>query len=448
MVSEKRKESMKKYNQSISNESKQQYAMNRLLMRLKDGNTKVIQRNTLFKYPWSDGEKNFLSKYLPDQSHTKKRELITQTIDNEAVEEMNFEELLHCSNIEKYIRTRDNYKPSNVGTSRTLSEDTKINNVSQAKALCRMYGTEDFRLIFNDSPKELYSKLASYVIPNGMKNAGKTYEHSSLKKKVEVLFILMKEYDPVIEYIKQKTYHDLDGYVKELERVSVNLQQNAESKTIEKLENNSTTDSVFENFKALFQLEATLKEQSTKTLSNNLHYMTILLHTYGTFKKSIEPRNVSFIPRLDYDKITLTDNNKNLLGNGKFYNYKTGRMYLKGVESTKQGGNYDFDYIVSKYVREQILTSIEAYPRMYLLGNYTPSTIGRTFKTLTGITNTDYRHLIETVYTILKVDSVVLSNAMAHTPLTGKAIYLENLVDKYDDDKRQMIVDYFKTLAK
>ena len=74
VVSDERKASMKRYNDNLSAEQKQQNAMTYLFRRLQSGQTKSIQKNTLAKYPWTEQEKQFLKQFIP--KNDDKRQLI------------------------------------------------------------------------------------------------------------------------------------------------------------------------------------------------------------------------------------------------------------------------------------------------------------------------------------------------------------------------------------
>jgi len=450
-VSEARKASMKKYNQSISLESKRQYAMTRLFVRLKSGTQKVIQKNTLTKFPWTEAEKEYLKNFLPSDSMRARQRLI------EPEPEIDFETLLHCSKVKEYLDTRTNYTPSRLSSGQ-IRDKTMENDASQVSVLCRIFNTEDFRKIFDETPNNLLSKLKSYVIPKGYKNAGSTYKDSSLKSKIKILFVLMKEYPPASEYIKQKTNHDFKQYYTDLERISSDLQQSSETSTIQKAEANLTNqDDILHNLKELFRLVSILDKKKNHSMSDNLNHLLSLFYTYGTFKKTIDPDNVALIPRLALDKIKIeTQKNAVFQGDGKYYNSSTGRLYLKGRDSGKQGGLYEYNFIMTKFVKDEIKRSLQLFPRDYLFGTYTSATIGRNISKLINKhletklvkTNTDIRHLYETVYKILKVNGNTLSNAMGHSPMMGKSTYKQSLIDEYDDDKRQLIVDFFKSLSK
>ena len=268
-----------------------------------------------------------------------------------------------------------------------------------------------------------------------------------------VIFTLLNEYPHAINYVKQK--HDFKDYYKKLGVFSDELQNQEQADTIQRIEENPTTmTEILHNVKELFNLEDTLKNLANKNKSDNLHHLLILLYTYGMFNKKVKPENISFISRLSLDDILLIDSEKPVFrGDGKFYAVKTGRMYLSGVDSSKTG--FTYNYIVPDYVRDYIQTSYEKFPRKYLLDTYTSTTVGRVFQDMLKKAdminiknNTDYRHLFETVYRVLKVDEIKLSKSIGHAPLTGRGIYKMVVSDENDDGKRKLIVEFFKTLSK
>jgi len=466
-LSDARKASMKKYNLCITLESKQQYAMTRIFVRLQSGKQKVIQKNTLTKFPWTAEEKTFLKQFIKKQDTRQRiinnnpaKRSTMDDIDSESDEEpepvIDYKKELHCDKVREYMGTRSNYKPNRLGASPKIADATLTMDVSNVNVLCRVYETEDFRKIFDDTPEEFNRKMTEYIIPKGYVGAGRTYSSATRKKKMAVLFTLMNEYKPAVSYLKNKTTHDFDAYFKKLGEFSGELKFKEQSETNKRIETRKTTQTeILDNVKALFWLEETLKQKSLSSKSGNLHYLIILLYTYGMFNKTIKPKNIAFISRLSLDEIKLVSNPKQVFeGDGKYYNTKTGQMYFKGRDSSKTG--YTYDYVVPEYVKDQINKSIEKYPRKFLLDTYTSSTIGRNFKDLmnkyTTTTlvklNTEYRHLMETVFRLLNVDEITLSKAIGHEPRTGKAIYKLNVIDENDDAKRQLIVDYFKSLIK
>ena len=329
---------------------------------------------------------------------------------------------------------------------------------SNVNVLCRVYETEDFRKILNNTPEEFNRKMTDYIIPKGSKNSGQSYTAATRKKKMAVIFTLLNEYPPAIKYVKEK--QDFKEYYTQLGVFSGELKTQEQADTIERIEKNPTTlDDILHNVKELFKLEDTLQKNALKSKADNLHHLVILLYTYGMFNETVKPENISFISRLSLDNIKLVSNPEQVFrGNGKFYNTETGQMYLSGSDSSKTGyiPIYTYDYTVPKYVKDHIATSISMFPREFLLDTYTSATIGRVFKDMLNRfasmknvkDNTDYRHLFETVYRILNVDETTLSRAMGHAPLTGKGIYNMVVEDENDDYKIQLMVDFFKKISK
>ena len=451
-VSEKRKASMRQYNINLSFESKQQYAMTRVFLRLQSKEQKVIQKSTMTKYPWTEPEKEYLRNFLPSQN--KKRQRIIEP-EPEPEPEIDYEKELHCDRVKEYMGSRHFYvKPNRVGAPETIGEKTKTMDVSNTNVLCRVYQTKDFRKILDDTPENFNRKMTDYIIPENTRGAGETYKSSTRKKKMAVIFTLLNEYPPAINYVKQQ--HDFETYYTELGVFSGELKTQEQADTIERIEKNPTNyNEILHNVKEIFDLEAKLKQKALKNKSDNLHHLLILLYTYGMFNKTVKPENISFISRLSVGQIKLIHNAKQVFrGEGKYYNTQTGRLYLSGRSTSRTG--YTYNYIVPKYVKDQIDISLEKYPRENLFDTYTAATIGRVFKqmlknfaTMIRVdNNTDYRHLFETVYRLLKIDEVKLSKSIGHSPLTGRGIYKIPVTDENDEDKRQLLVNYFKTLAK
>ena len=176
-VSESRKESMSRYNKNITSEAKQQYAMTRIFVRLQSGQQKVIQKNTLTKFPWTEPEKEYLKNFLPSQN--KKRQGIiepepetepepepetetepetepepetetepepeTETepepepeteTEPEPEPEIDYETDLHCDKVRDYLGSRHFYvKPNRVGAKETIADDTKRMDKSNVNVL-------------------------------------------------------------------------------------------------------------------------------------------------------------------------------------------------------------------------------------------------------------------------------------------------------------------------
>jgi|DEB0MinimDraft_4_1074332.scaffolds.fasta_scaffold33071_2 hypothetical protein len=464
VVSDERKASMKRYNDSITAEQKQQNAMTKLFQRLQTGQTQKIQKNTLTKFPWTEQEKTFLKKFIPQKDNVR-QQIIRGSMDDVDSDsddeqppqepEMDYEQLLHCDEVMKYMNTRTNYKPSRVSSSPTISIQTRTQDKSNAKTLCVIYKTTDFREILNDDPKSFYEKVASYIIPNG-KSKGKTYDASTRLKKLAVIFTLLNEYEPAISYVKNKTNHDFETYYNELEEISTQNARTSQSDTLQKRITNITGhEELLNELKQLFGLEQTLKEKSLKSLEDNLNYIIILMFSYGCFNKSVKPENVAFIPRLSIDKIAINNTRSSKVeGDTKVYHRRTGRMYIKGSDALKTGKRYSFDYIVTPYVKKQLSLSINKFPRDILLDQLNSEKIGKQLSklirantTMKSDTNTKIRHLYETIFKVLKVDELTISSAMAHDPFTGDVIYTEKLKDEFNDEKRQTIVDFFNELA-
>jgi len=438
MVSEQRKISMQKYNKSMTTDQKKKYAMNQLFIRLRSGKQKVIQKNTIEKFDWDDDELDYLRKFLPSK---KKRVIIEQE------QPIDYEKDLHCDMIKAYLGSRHHSVSQ-------ISAKTKQNDLSSVNVLSRVYDTKDFRKIFDDTPSEFNLKIREFIIPEGYKGYGKVYSPASLKKRFSVLFTLINEYSPVKEYVKLK--HDYNTYFKQLEMSSGFIKVQDQSDTIKRIEGKTTTQpAILQDVKNLFNLESILQFDKNKTKTDNLHHILILLYTYGIFNKTIKPENIAFISRLSLNDIKIVSDAKKVFrGDGKFYNIKTGRFYLSGKSTSKTG--YTYNYILPKYVRDQIIQSLKMFPREFLLDTYTAQSIGVIIQSILQkhITfsliknNTDYRHLFETVFRLMKIDEITLSRAIGHIPMTGRGIYKLTVIDEHDDDKRQLIVDYFKTLAK
>ena len=478
VVSNDRKESMALYNSKLTDEIKNQYKMNKILKDLATGKQKHVRKSTINnpEYNWGDQLPYLKSKLLPSIADRRKNILadapqanVNNDYDDDEDDDeepepepepeheapIDYAKLLHCKAVKAYLGSRSNYKAKNI-TDKGIAGQTKTMDESNATVVCRIYKTEDFRKILNDTADQYFKKLSTYKIPNG-KSIGRTYSASTLKKKLGIIFILLNEYEPAISYIKNKTTHDFEKYYSEMEKISGLMKRQSQTDTINRTEARKTTqDEIYNNLKQLFNIETIMKPDRMTSLSNNLHYIEMLLYTQGCFEKTMKLENIRFVPRLDFDEIKLVSNAKQKFqGDGKYYNTKTGRLYLKGKDSSKTA--YLYDYILTKYVQKEINASIKKYPRENLLDTYTDSTIGRVFKdmlrkhttnTTQLKTNTDYRHLFETVYSILKIDTNIISAAIGHQPMTGKGIYKASVIDQYDEAKTKLLDDLFKSLKK
>lgn len=482
---------MKRYNDNMSAETKQQNAMTKLFKRLQSGKTKTVQKHTLTKYPWSEDEKAFLKQYIPKKDDVRQRIInnppprrrmddIDSDSDDEPAyipeptparersreptpepevveleEELDYETLLHCDAVANYMNTRSNYKPNRISAPQSIAQQTRTQDKSNAKTLCKIYQTEDFREILKDDPQTFYNKVANYKIPNG-KAKGQSYSAATRVKKIAVIFTLLNEYEPAISYVKNKTTHDFKEYYQALEKISTQNARTSQSDTLKKrLANITAHEEILNDLKQLYNLENSLKATSQESLEDNLNYIIILMFTYGCFDKTIDPDNVAFIPRLSIDKISINNTRSNKVeGDAKMYHRRTGRLYIKGEDALKTGRRYSFDYNVPKYVKQQLSLSINTFPREMLLGDWSTEKIGKQLSkvirantTMKADTNTKLRHLYETVFKVLEVNDLTISSALAHDPFTGDVIYTDRLIDEYNDEKRQTIVDFFDKLA-
>ena len=460
VVSDDRKKSMKVYNQNLTDEIKVQYKMNKILAELASGKQKYVRQGTIDKYTWGDQLPYIKSKLLPSLAQRRNQmRLVVENqpsddedplFDNDDYNEtepepprdqFDYEKDLHCSVIEEVANNRPN-----------ITKTTQTNNLSKIRVLCRVSKTKDFRKILDDTPEELYKKHKEYIIPPNIRNAGKPYSPSTIKKNLDIILSLYAEYPPIKSYIENKTNHE--DYKKRLEIISTEQKDLGESALID-MEDLAPTnkEDLMKELYALYGLETKLKKDMNRNVTANNRYMVALMYSYGIFKDDIDYQKVAYVPRLSLDNIVI-DNYPTFKhkGDGKFYHRASGRLYMKGRDAHKTGGKYSYDHKVAKYVKDQIEKSLTKFPREHLL-NYTSSTIGRelsslmeTHMSIPKFNNTRARKVYETILKAIGISSSQRSKALAHSPSVAKVNYIKTLVKNFIDQDKTEIIGFFKKL--
>jgi hypothetical protein len=346
-----------------------------------------------------------------------------------------------------------NWLKSRIGqahnSTEAISKAQGINTVSHVKNICKIFKTEDFRDVLT-----LNYEIMVDTIRNAKKPDGSGYALKTSQNKLETMITIIKSYPPAKEFVERvhgdyKTYLDTAKAHKNITKL-----ENDSNKQLEREANPVSAQELSEKFESVFKAEEILAETRNQSEYNNTKYIVQLMYTYGMFEKRISADTISFVPRLALDGIQLDfeDDSKHLDDKeGKFYHVAEGRMILRGKESHKTGGLFDYDYVLSKYARERILESLEKFPRTVLIDR-TAQTIGKLFTqnmmdTMNmKMTNTNLRHVIETVYHLLGTSPARMSLALGHSVSTGVAIYREQLDTTHDDAYKSLLVAFMKTL--
>jgi hypothetical protein len=334
-------------------------------------------------------------------------------------------------------------------TTESISKAQAVNTVSHVRNICKIFNTKDFQTVLQMNYEEIVDTIKNAKKPNGSGYALKTSQN-----KLETMITIIKSYPPAKTFV-ERVHGDYKTYLSSAKaHKNITKLENDSNKQIEREANPVSAEELSEKFESVFQAEQKLFETRNQSEFNNTRYIVQLMYTYGMFEKRVSADTISFVPRLSLDGIELDyeDNSKHLNNKeGKFYHVGEGRLMLRGKDSHKTGGLYDYDYVLSKYARERILESLHLFPRTLLIDR-TAQTIGKLFTqnmmdTMNiKMTNTNLRHVMETVYHLLGTSPARMSLALGHSVSTGVAIYREQLDTRHDDAYRSLLLAFMKTL--
>jgi len=179
-------------------------------------------------------------------------------------------------------------------------------------------------------------------------------------------------------------------------------------------------------FLQMFKNEMELRKKSPGSVQHALAVM----YTIGVYKDLSKLNEPTFIPRLDYDDVTLVDDDSEIDKTNKknFYNMKTGRLVMGDLKTDRF---YVYDYILNpttqKYLNMYLAKSKKKVgDKMFKLSS---NKMSSDVKKAIGIGNREYRRAFQNIYhKVFKVAIEKMSAPMAHDVTTANNIYMDSYV--------------------
>jgi hypothetical protein len=190
----------------------------------------------------------------------------------------------------------------------------------------------------------------------------------------------------------------------------------------------------------MFKNELELRAKSPGSVQHAL----AVLYTIGVYKDLSKLTEPTFIPRLDFDDVTLVvdDSQIDLTQKKNFYNMAEGRLVMNDLKTDRF---YTYDFVLNpttqKFLKLYLTkTKKKLGDKMFTMSSSKMST---DVKKGLGIGNREYRRAFQNIYhKIFKIAIEKMSNPMAHDVDTGLATYMDSYV--YTEPERNRALNSIK----
>jgi hypothetical protein len=190
------------------------------------------------------------------------------------------------------------------------------------------------------------------------------------------------------------------------------------------------------DFLQMFKSEVDLRNKSPGSVQHAL----AVLYTISVYENLSKFNEPTFIPRLDYDDVTLVDNDSqiDLTKKKNFYNMAEGRLVMNDLK-TDRFYTYDFvlNPIAQTYLNMYLTKSKKKVgDKMFKLSS---NKMSSDVKKAIGIGNREYRRAFQNIYhKIFKVAIEKMSAPMAHDLDTAQNTYIDGYVYTEAERKRAL----------
>jgi hypothetical protein len=194
-------------------------------------------------------------------------------------------------------------------------------------------------------------------------------------------------------------------------------------------------------FIKMFKNELELRAKSPGTVQHALAVM----YTIAVYKNLSKINEPTFIPRLDFDDVTLVDNDSqiDLTKKKNFYNMAEGRLVMNDLKTDRF---YTYDFVLNPTTQKFLniyltKTKKKVGDKMFTLSSTKMST---DVKKAISISNREYRRAFQNIYhKIFKVAIEKMSAPMAHDLDTAQNTYMDSYV--YTEAERNRAVSAIKS---
>ena len=200
-----------------------------------------------------------------------------------------------------------------------------------------------------------------------------------------------------------------------------NFEESKNTQTIRYLEDRKKQIDYEKVYKHIFEREIALR---TSEYASMKHLISVLytIALYGENKKiHINPRNYYLCVKLVSEDSLMNDTEN-------FYNYNSGRFVLNKYKTS--GVYVPYDVYFTKFVQKIILTSVNEFPRTYLIQKvtgdpYKNNSLSELIQRILSYNIDTIRKSIESYeINIKKTDRMHLANVSRHSVLTQEVSYL------------------------
>lgn len=392
---------------------------NRLLNRIRSGKQKGLQRAKFELYEWTEEERKFLEPLINEKvvRKTKKNTPTTRAVEIDEPPTM-------VPPVEQTVFTYDEFNAS-------LLVDDKAKEPSSKEQWRIVY--RNFRRLFEFTDDNFadFLKFEDDDIADILTTA-----YPNLKTRVKQfqfipkLFNIMEE--PFQKFLGEERYKVWDRKQNEVGQL-VKSSNNTRKET--------TGIDYVPEFIQMFKNELDLRKKAPGTVKHAIG----IVYTIGVFSNLNKLDQPTFIPRLDYDDVTLVDDDSKIdkTKKAKWYNMKTGRLVVNDLKTDRF---YTYDHVLNntskKYIDMYITkTKKKVGDKLFKISSKKmPSEV----KSAIGIGNREYRKAFQNIYhKIFKVKIQDMSNPMGHDVDTALNTYMDSY--SYTDAERKNALHEIQT---
>jgi hypothetical protein len=382
---------------------------NRLLNRIKSGKQKGLQRAKFEAYEWTQEESDFLEPLINEKviKTTTKGTVAPRVVESES-------KVFNIAQFESAL----------LADKKTARTGSKAQWRTVYRIYKRLFGFEDSN--FTDFLKKFEDDEIAEIL---------TIAYGNVKTRVKQFQFIPKLYNIMgagfQNFLTEARYKVWDRKQNEVGQLV---------KASTKTRKDTTGIDYVPPFIQMFKNELELRAKSPGTVQHALAVM----YTIGVYKNLSKINEPTFIPRLDYDDVTLVDDDSEIDTTKKknFYNMSKGRLVMGDLKTDRF---YVYDYIINPIA--------QTYLNMYL--TKTKKKVGDKIFTLSsnkmssdvkkaiGIGNREYRRSFQNVYQkVLNVAIEKMSAPMAHDVTTANNIYMDSYV--YTEAERNRALSAIK----
>ena len=404
-VSNARKTTMKVY----YNINKTAINKNRLINRIKSGKQKGLQRAKFEAYEWTEVESEFLEPLINEKViKTTKGTVAPRVVESES-------KVFNIAQFESAL----------LADKKTATAGSKAQWRTVYRIYKRLFEFEDSN--WSDFLKRFSDDEIAEIL---------TIAYGNVKTRIKQFQFIPKLYN-IMGAGFQKFLTEARYKVWDRKQNDVGQLVKASTKTRKET---TGVDYVPQFIKTL-KNELELREKSPGSVQHAL----AVLYTIGVYKDLSKLTEPTFIPRLDFDDVTLVvdDSQIDLTQKKNFYNMKTGRLVMNDLKTDRF---YVYDYILNpttqKYLNIYLTKSKKKVgDKIFTLSS---TKMSSDVKKAIGIGNREFRKAFQNIYQkVFKIAIEKLSTPMGHDVDTAQNTYMDSYV--YTEPERNRALNSIKT---